>query len=117
MLFVSAWLAAFSSSVHFLNLLLCSPSVDVPLGFAKLMKRCWDTKSNVRPKFVDIVNELNTIMNNLCLPVPKKEPGEVKTSFELENPLNCVSPWSKDRSKNNELVATDGTVFTYKGHK
>ena len=91
--------------------------VDVPLGFAKLMKRCWDTKSNVRPKFADIVNELNTIMNNLCLPVPKKEPGEVKTSFELENPLNCVSPWSKDRSKNNELVATDGTVFTYKGHK
>ena len=91
--------------------------VDVPLGFAKLMKRCWDTKSNVRPKFVDIVNELDTIMNNLCLPVPIEEPGEVKTSFELENPLNCVSPWSKDRSKNNEMVATDGTVFTYKGHK
>ena len=58
--------------------------LHVPVGFVELMKRCWDTHSKRRPTFVDIVKQLNVIMNNL---------KDAVSPFELENPLNCVSPW------------------------
>ena len=93
--------------------------LHVPVGFVELMKRCWATHSKRRPTFVDIVKQLNVIMNNLLilhLPVPEPV-KEVLTPFELENPLNCVSPWSDSRLSMLGLVKAEDLPIQSKNSK